>query len=297
MREIKESVAKEELHRLTDVLSDYECSHLLRAVRGVAEGDRFWEGDCGHFYNEYVKVRYFPSSRNSPTAPSSETGAFVPLALVKAYPDADRVPLPMADPLEPSLGDTLLHRRSRRNYADAPLTLPQLSTLLYHAAGATTSAPAYGLPALPLRTFPSHGGLQSPELYVAARAVTGLPPGLYHYHALDHALERFACGDHAARLRQLTFDEEYVESAAAVLLMTGYYERLKWKYGERAYRFMCLDAGFLGQNVYLTAEAMGLGVCALSGFAQDAVEELLKIDGKDEIALLCLTLGPVSKST
>ncbi len=296
MREIKEQEAKEELHRLVDVLSDYECTHLLRAVRGVAEGDRFWEGDCGHFYNEYVKVRYFTTSRNPPTAHPPETDAFVPLTLIKSYPDADRVSLPMADPLESSVGDALRHRRSRRNYADAPLTLPQLSTLLHHAAGVTTSAPAYGLPALPLRTFPSHGGLQSPELYLAARAVTGLPPGLYHYHALDHALERFASGDHSARLRQFTFDEEYVERAAAVLLVTGYYERLKWKYGERAYRFMCLDSGFLSQNIYLTAEAMGLGVCALSGFAQDAVEEVLEVDGKDEIALLCLTLGHVSKS-
>lgn len=293
MREIKERRAKEELHRLVDVLSDYECTHLLRAVRGVAEGDRFWEGDCGHFYNEYVKVRYFAISRNSPTAPSPTAGAFVPLALIKSYPDADRVPLPIADPLESRVGAVLLRRRSRRNYTDAPLTLPQLSTLLHHAAGVTTVAPAYGLSSLPMRTFPSHGGLQSPELYLAAHAVTDLPPGLYHYHPLDHALERLASGDHAARLRQLTFDEEYVESAAAVLLVTGYYERLKWKYGERAYRFMCLDAGFLGQNVYLTAEAMGLGVCAVSGFAQDAVEEVLEVDGKDEIALLCITLGHV----
>jgi SagB-type dehydrogenase family enzyme len=295
MREIKEQQAKAELHRLVDVLSDYECTQLLRTVRGVAEGDRFWEGDCGHFYNEYVKTRYVATNRTSPNAP--KTDAFVPLPLIKSYPNIDRVPLLMAEPLDSTVGDALLHRRSRRKYADTPLTLLQLSTLLHHAAGVTTVVPAYGLPALPLRSFPSHGGLQSPELYLAVRAVTDLPSGLYHYHSLDHVLERFASGDHAARLRQFTFDEEYIERAAVVLLVTGYYARLRWKYGERAYRLMCLDAGFLSQNIYLTGEAMGLGVCAVSGFAQDAVEEMLEVDGKDEIALLCLTLGHVSKST
>lgn len=87
------------------------------------------------------------------------------------------------------------------------------------------------------------------------------------------------------------FGEHYSDDAAAVLVLTGVYERLRWKYGERSYRFVCLDAGFVGQNIYLVAEALGLGTCAVSGFAQDVVETMLGVDGRSEIALALLTVG------
>ena len=126
------------------------------------------------------------------------------------------------------------------------------------------------------------------------QAVDSVPVGLYHYHPVDHVLEFLKLGNHGPTLRTVTFDQPYMETSAVVFLITGYYERLRWKYGERSYRFLCLDIGFLGENIYLTAEALGLGACAHSGFEQDAIEELLDIDGKDEIALLLLTVGALS---
>ena len=74
-------------------------------------------------------------------------------------------------------------------------------------------------------------------------------------------------------------------------MLTGYYDRLRWKYGERAYRYMCMDTGFLAENLYLAAEAMGLGACAIAGFIDDAVEKLLGVDGKSEVVLLLATVG------
>jgi SagB-type dehydrogenase family enzyme len=162
---------------------------------------------------------------------------------------------------------------------------------LQYACGITDFVPAYGFTRMPLRSFPSHGGLQAPEVYLSVQAVDGISAGIYHYHAIDHVLESLSPGNHSQRLCTLAFNERHVENSAVVFLITGYYERLRWKYGERAYRFMCIDAGFLGENLYLVAEALGLGTCAISGFAQDAVEELLGIDGKEEIALMLLTVG------
>lgn len=83
-------------------------------------------------------------------------------------------------------------------------------------------------------------------------------------------------------LQELAYGEPHLATAGAVLLVTVVYDRLRWKYGDRAYRFACTDVGFLGENVYLAAEAMGLGCCALSGFAQDATESLLGVDGARE---------------
>ena len=170
-------------------------------------------------------------------------------------------------------------------------SLGQLSTLLQHACGITGFVAAYNFTRLPLRSFPSHGGLQAPEIYLSAQAVDGLSAGIYHYHVIDHVLESLNPGNHRQKLCTLAFNERHVESSAVVFLITGYYERLRWKYGERAYRFMCIDAGFLGENLYLVAEALELGACAISGFAQDGVEELLGIDGKEEMALMLLTIG------
>ncbi|MBW7883909.1 MAG: SagB/ThcOx family dehydrogenase, partial [Caldilineaceae bacterium] len=89
----------------------------------------------------------------------------------------------------------------------------------------------------------------------------------------------------------LSLGQPYVASAAAVFLISGYYERLRWKYGERAFRYMCMDVGFLAQNIYLVGEALKLGVCAIAGFVDDAVEDLLGINGQDEVGLLLVTVG------
>ena len=149
----------------------------------------------------------------------------------------------------------------------------------------------YGYERLPLRSFPSCGGLQSPEIYLSVQHVTDLAPGIYHYQAQQHALELVRQGPHGQAMRKLALDQEHVEKAAAVLVITGVFERLRWKYRERAYRYMCVDVGCLTQNLYLVGEALGLSVCAIAGFVDDAVEHLLGIDGEDELALLLVTIG------
>lgn len=282
--------AKEELHHLVDLLSDYECMNLLRVVRDVATGERFWEGDSGLLYNEYVKLRFFRVG-NVPAAPAVDPKAFVPMCITKSYSGAQRVSLPQPSALTGLLQETLMRRRSRRDYQDSAIRLGQLSALLYYGCGVTATVPAYGFNNLPLRAFPSHGGLQSPEVYMVARAVEGLDTGIFHYEPRSHSLELLQRGDYGNRLRALAFGEEYIAQAAVTFLVTAVYDRLRWKYGERAYRFACMDVGFLGENLYLVAEDLGLGACAVSGFAQDAAEQLIDVDGKQELALLLLTVG------
>jgi SagB-type dehydrogenase family enzyme len=191
----------------------------------------------------------------------------------------------------------LRSRRSRRDYDAGAINITQLSALLGYACGVTGVVEAYGYDRFPLRSFPSHGGLQSPEVYVAVLAVDGCKGGIYHYQALDHSLERVETNAHTEQICDLVPHEGYIREASVVLILTGSYERLRWKYGERAYRFICMDVGFAGENLYLCAEALGLGACAISGFAQDRAEELLGIDGKSEIALMLMTFGlPLAES-
>jgi SagB-type dehydrogenase family enzyme len=286
--------AKNELQRLVNVLSEYECRYLLTMVQDIAAGERFWEGNMGILYSEYTKIRSFNTRRNPSDAalagPDIE-GVFVPIPIVKSYTGAKRVHLPASERLNAVLTETLMHRRSRRDYTGAAISLSQLSTLLQHACGTTGFVAAYDYTRLPLRSFPSSGGLQAPEVYLSVQAIGSVPPGLYHYRPVDHALESLKPGNHGPMLHNIALGQSFVETSAVVFVITGYYERLCWKYGERAYRYMCMDTGFLGQNVYLAAEALGLGACAIAGFIDDALEELLGIDGQDEMVLLLMSVG------
>jgi SagB-type dehydrogenase family enzyme len=274
-----------------ELLSDDECRYLAHTVGDIAAGERFWEGDFGLLYNEYAKLRYFKVGRQAPSAPAVGHDGFVPIGITKSYSGVQHVPLPPAPPLDASLSTALEQRRSRRSYTGAAIDLARLSAPLRYGCGVTATVPAYGFDRLPLRTFPSHGGLQSPEVYLWAAATDGLQAGFYHYEPLSHGLELMHVGDDRRRLQAMAFGEAYVARAGVVFLVTMAYERLRWKYGDRAYRFACMDAGFLGENLYLASEALGLGACAVSGFAQDAVEDFLGIDGKAELALLMLTVG------
>ena len=258
------------------------------------------EADIGHLYNEYVKARYHNLSRNLsnivPAGPSAENGMFVPVPIVKSYPDAEQIALPSAkESLTIGLTEALRHRRSRREYTGEAISKQQLSTLLQQACGTNGSVTGYDYTRLPLRTFPSSGGLQSPEIYLSIQAVDEVSPGLYHYNPLTHTIELLKPGDQGATLRDVGLGQPYIETSAVVMLITGYYERLRWRYGERAYRYMCMDLGFLGQNIHLVGEALGLGVCAIAGFIDDAMEELLGINGRDEMILLLMTVGVRAK--
>jgi SagB-type dehydrogenase family enzyme len=274
-----------------ELLSDDESRHVLHLLGDVVAGERFWEGDFGLLYNEYAKMRFFRVGRGAPTRPVLDQDGFVPVGITKSYPNARRVPLPDPPDLPAPVDKLLRSRRSRRSYTGAPVQLEHLSALLGHGCGVTATVPAYGFEHLPLRAFPSHGGLMSPEVYAWAHAAGGLQEGMYHYEPRSHSLELLGLGDHRPRLQALAFGEDYVARAGAILLVTMVYDRLRWKYGDRAYRFACMDVGFLAENIYLAAEALGLGVCAISGFAQDAAEELLGVDGKHELVLLLLTVG------
>jgi SagB-type dehydrogenase family enzyme len=89
----------------------------------------------------------------------------------------------------------------------------------------------------------------------------------------------------------LSLGQQEREGAAVVVLVTGCFERLRWKYGERGYRYMCMDVGYVGQNLNLIGDAMDLGVCAIAGLMDDAIEHFLAVDGRNEMALLLTTVG------
>jgi SagB-type dehydrogenase family enzyme len=186
-----------------------------------------------------------------------------------------------------NLWQVLYSRRSRREY-DAGRTLkPELlSALLWATQGVTAR---YGDTLF--RTAPSAGGLYPVETYLSLRAVEELQPGIYHFrpHAFD--LEFLRKGDHSRELAQAALGQMMVMDAQCTFIWTAVVERSKWKYRQRAYRYIYLDAGHIAQNLYLAAEVMGLGVCAIGALFDDKVNSLLRIDGVEETVLYMATVG------
>lgn len=208
-----------------------------------------------------------------------------PPAQYKVYPDAPRVPLPPPrDLANTSLMDVINRRRSLRDYVQTPLPLEDLATLLHSAQGITE-------PTYPKRASPSAGALYPLEVYIAVHRVDGLEPGLYHYAVREHALEQLRAGNMQRPLMVACLDQEHAQTAAVVFILSAIFQRERWKYQGRAYRYVLIEAGHVGQNLYLTATALGLGCCAIGAFYDDALNDLLGVDGEREAALYVLTVG------
>jgi SagB-type dehydrogenase family enzyme len=121
--------------------------------------------------------------------------------------------------------------------------------------------------------------------------VEGVDPGLYHYAALSHRLFRLpAREDVAGRIRAACLDQPMI-TAAAVFIWAAEIHRMTWRYGERGYRYIFIDAGHACQNLYLAAEAVDCGVCAIGAFDDDALNALLGLDGRDIFVIYCAAAG------
>ena len=206
---------------------------------------------------------------------------------VKRHPGRSFLPLPEPDLAGSLLADAIAGRRSRRSFADAPLSLSVLGTVLHSAYGPTGR---FGETGQTLRAVPSGGALYPLELYVASHDVESLEHALYHYDPLRHGLERLRPVARSETV-PLTPYEELLAPSAAVLLLTGMFWRSRFKYGSRAYRFTLMEAGHVGQNILLAAEAVGLAAVPLGGFYDRRVDAFLGIDGLAEAALYLFPLG------
>jgi len=204
-----------------------------------------------------------------------------------SIPDAPRIALPaLVSGGEPGLFEVMARRRSVRRYGGAPTTLEELARLLWAAAGVTRFERGVAF-----RTAPSAGALYPIETYVLVNRVENLEPGLYHYAVREHALERLRTGDLRHAAAQAALDQQMVAKADVVFVWTAVFERCRWKYGPRAYRYIWLDVAHIAQNVALAAVALGLGSCQIAAIYDDEADALLGVDSEHEGVLYMTTVG------
>jgi SagB-type dehydrogenase family enzyme len=207
--------------------------------------------------------------------------------LYKQYPHAKTVDLPSPTPLnDRPLHDSLRNRKSIRDFTDTPLSSQLLSYLLWAATGISRTEHGYEF-----RTAPSAGALYPIETYLGVNNVQTIPPGIYHYHVKGHYLELLKQGNHAADLAKAALDQQMCLTAPVVFLWTAVFQRSTWKYGQRAYRYIYLDAGHIAQNLALAATSLDLGSCHIAALYDDEVNRILDVDGTEESAIYMTVVG------
>jgi SagB-type dehydrogenase family enzyme len=192
----------------------------------------------------------------------------------------------------PSLGadrnfwKVLQKRRSHREYTDEPLTIQELSTLLWATQGVTEKAFSSWY-----RTVPSAGALHPIDTYLVVNRAEGLDAGVYLFNVQDFSLELKKKGDFSPSIARAALDQEMAGAAAVIFIWVAVIGRSRQKYRQRAYRYIYLDCGHIAQNLYLAATAMDLGCCGIAAFFDEEVNELAGADGKEETAIYLATVG------
>lgn len=183
---------------------------------------------------------------------------------------------------EVSVEEALSGRRSVRVYAEAPLTLDEVSQLLWAAQGITGAGGA--------RTAPSAGALYPLEVYLAAGEVEGLIAGVYHYKPEPHELVLLKKEDVREALAEAALSQAWIKEGAIVIVIAAAYERTMVRYGKRGVRYVHMEVGHAAQNLYLQAEALGLGMVVVGAFHDDQVKSLMAMPD-EEVPLYVIPVG------
>jgi SagB-type dehydrogenase family enzyme len=225
--------------------------------------------------------------------PSDETivRAMARLRRVKPYADMPKVALPRDFPrTSTSLDEALRRRTTARRFGGGSIELAQLAKVMHASYGVTRDNVDTIFPR-PFRIIPSGGALYPLELYVEALDVEGLERGLYHYDPEDHSLDLLRLEEDAAPPSRLFVQGELCLTAAAVIFVSAIFYRSTFKYGDRGYRFVLLEAGHLAQNAALTAVDLGLAFVEVGGYFDRDVDRYLGFDGLSESTVYVLLLG------
>ncbi len=192
--------------------------------------------------------------------------------LLISFPVAGMIelPSPRLDG-ELTLEEAIFERRSVREFANIPLNLEQISQLLWAAQGITDSWRNF-------RSAPSAGALYPMEIFLVVGDVEELEAGIYHYNPDEHSLDKMKEGDIRGDLSRAALGQRAVDQAPVNLIIAAEFGRTTGRYGTRGERYVYIEAGHIGQNIYLQAVALGLGTVAIGAFHDDDVAELLEID-------------------
>jgi SagB-type dehydrogenase family enzyme len=241
--------------------------------------------DIGTEFVRFTRYLYEP-------APESAKGMYRPDAVSSLC--GEIIQLPAVGVIEKpaiSLWQAIEQRRSLRSYDEKPLSQQELSFLLW-ATQWVRDFRSTEKAEVAFRNVPSAGARHPFETYLLINKVEGIKPGIYYYQPIKHGLVLFKEGAEMAELVcNGTFDQEMVLHCAVTFIWTVLPLRTTWRYSQRGYRYLYLDAGHVGQNLHLAAEAIGAGACMIGAFYDEGMDEILELDGKTAFVIYMASVG------
>lgn len=184
-----------------------------------------------------------------------------------------------------SIEKTLLERRSIRKYKDEPLTLAEVSQLLWAAQGITNTSRNF-------RTAPSAGALYPLEVYIIAGNVDELSDGIYKYKPKTHELENIRKGDIRSEIWNAALNQFCVKKGSIIIVFSAVYNRTTKKYGDRGIRYVHIEVGHAAQNIYLQAVSLGLGTVAVGAFNDSKLKDIIDMP-EEEHPLYLMPVGRI----
>ncbi|MBC7320597.1 SagB/ThcOx family dehydrogenase [bacterium] len=182
-----------------------------------------------------------------------------------------------------SVEEAILKRRSVREYKDEPLTILEISQILWSAQGITDKRMGF-------RSTPSAGALYPLEIYVVVGRVKDLEPGIYKYRPEKHDIVLVSSGDKRIDLYRVSLMQDCIRRAPIAVVISAVFERTTRKYGERGIRYVYMEAGHSAQNIYLQCEALGLGTVVIGAFDDEGVKRVLNLE-RGENPLYVIPIG------
>lgn len=187
-----------------------------------------------------------------------------------------------------SLEKAINERRSIRSYKETPLTLKQISQLLWAAQGITNGRG--------FRTAPSAGAKYPIEIYLASGNISNLPAGIYKYAPKEHTLLLINDGDMRNDLCKACVSQPCVKNGACSIIICAVMERVTKKYPARGQEYTFVEVGCVSENIHLQATALNLGTVYVGGFDSSAISKILT-STQEEIPVCVMPVGHINQST
>jgi len=188
------------------------------------------------------------------------------------------------------LVNAIANRESRRAFVEEPLTLEELSFLLWATQGVREVDKNK---VWTKRAVPSGGGRQPFETYLLVTNVDGLKRGVYRYLPIEYKLILVTENlPDAEELLNKAWYQKFIGMGAVVFVWAAIPYKTEWRYSIVSYKDILIEAGHICQNLYLACEAIRAGTCAIAAYDQKAVDELIQVDGENEMTVY---LSPVGK--
>ncbi len=224
----------------------------------------------------------------------SDQSRGVPMPPIQKPAPKGKIPIQLPAPPE-SLGRKYLKRaiadrKSRRSFTENPISLEELSLLLWATQGVRDRTNPNRI----YRNVPSAGNRHATETYLAVFLVEGLAKGLYRYLPADHALVPVSRPQRLEeKVSEACMGQRFAGSAAVTFIWSVVRYRTEWRYPGASIKILALDVGHVCQNLYLACEAIGCGTCAIAAYDQEKADALLGLDGDDEFVIY---IAPVGKA-